>query len=248
MGLLAQRVEGPEGDDPAAALVVELHLPGGTVVLVGPGLLEVPGGELVEGYEAVRRGDVDLGEERADAVSEVEAVVVVDEILLLLEEFLPFLHVVVRLAAVFVAVEEAVVLALPLLVVQPALQLGNGRVEGSRVMVGLLVVLPLSPNGGSAGGREALGMELEAAVEAAAVGVGLEAGGVEGEEKQKDEGARYVEEEHGGRRLPPCRAPFRRRRHRRRESGRSGEGWNAKQVCGSEIWTRLTCKCSSTSH
>ena len=145
MGLLAQLVEGPEGDNPAAALVVELHLPGGTVVLAGPGLLEVPGGELVEGYEAVRRSDVDLGEERADAVSEVEAVVVVDEILLLLEEFLPFLHVVVRPAAVFVAVEEAVVLALPLLVVQPALQLGNGRVEGSHVMVVLLVMLPLSP-------------------------------------------------------------------------------------------------------
>jgi len=78
-------------------------------------------------------------------------------------------------------------------------------------------------------------VELEAAMEAAAVGVGLEAGGVEGEEKQQDESAGYVEEEHGGRRLPPRRGPFRRRRHRRGESGRSGEGWNAKQVCGSEI-------------
>lgn len=238
MGLLAQRVEGFEGDDPVAFLVVELHLPGGAVVLVGPGLLEVPAGEFIEGYEAVRRGDVDLGKERVDAVGEVETFVVVDEVLLLLEKFLPLLHVVVRLAAVFIAVEEAVVLALPLLVVQPALQLGNGRVEGSRVVVVvlLLLLMPPAPTGGSRGGWEALGVELEAAVEAAAMGVGLEAWGVGCEEKQKDEGARYVEEEHGDRRLPPRRGRCRRRRHRR--SRRWGDGWSERRACGLEIWTR----------
>lgn len=227
MGLLAQRVECPEGDDTVAVLVVKLHLPGGAVVLAGPGLLKVPAGELIEGYKAVRRGDIDLGEERADAVGEVEAVVVVDKVLLLLEEFLPLLHVVVRLAAFVIAVEEAIVLALPLLVVQPALQLGNGRVEGGRVL--LLLMLPPTPTGdnarrgGGGGGWEVLGVELEAAVEAAAVGMGLETGGVGGEEKQQHEGARYVKEEHGGRRLPPRRGRCRRRRHRRRESGRSDE-------------------------
>lgn len=59
-------------------------------------------------------------------------------------------------------------------------------------------------------------MELEAAVEAAAVGVGLEAGRVGGEDKKQDEAARYVEEENGDRRLPPRRGRWRRRRHRRR--------------------------------
>jgi len=115
------------------------------MVLVGPGLLEVPGGELVEGDESVLRGDVNLGEELADAVGDVESLVVVDEVLLILEELLPLLHVVIRLGAV----EEAVVLALPLLVVQPALQLGDGRVEGGRMVVRLL--LPPVPTGGSAG-------------------------------------------------------------------------------------------------
>lgn len=117
-------------------------------MLVGPGLLEVPGGELVEGDESVLRGNVNLGEERLDAVGDVESLVVVDEVLLLLEELLPLLHVVIRLAAV----EEAVVLALPLLVVQPALQLGDGRVEGGR-MVGFVLCLLLShvPTGGSRG-------------------------------------------------------------------------------------------------
>lgn len=117
-------------------------------MLVSPGLLEVPGGELVEGDESVLRGDVDLGEERADTVGDVESVVVVDEVLLLLEELLPLLHMVIRLAAV----EEAVVLALPLLVVQPTLQLGDGRVEGGRMVVLVLrLLLPPVPTGGSVG-------------------------------------------------------------------------------------------------
>lgn len=45
------------------------------------GDLEVPVGELVDGDGAVGGGDVDLGEEELDAVGDVEAVLVVDVVL-----------------------------------------------------------------------------------------------------------------------------------------------------------------------
>jgi hypothetical protein len=174
MGLFAQRLKVPKGDDPVAVLVVELHLPGRAMELVAPCLLEIPPDELVEGDEAVLRVKVDLGEKRPDAVRDVEAIVVIDEVLLLLEELLPVLHAVILLVSV--VVEEAVVLALPFLVLQPPLQLGDGRVEGRRT-----VVLPPASSGfaGSVGRSDSggvLGVELEAAVGAATVG--LEAGGV----------------------------------------------------------------------
>uniref|UniRef100_A0A0A9E760 Secreted protein n=1 Tax=Arundo donax TaxID=35708 RepID=A0A0A9E760_ARUDO len=96
----------------------------------------------------------------------------------------------VRLAVA--AVEEAVVLALPLLVIQPPLQLGDCRVECV-----VMVVLPpiptgIGPGGGGSGGWEALGVELETAGVAAAVG--LDARGVGGEDEQQDEGKCHVEE------------------------------------------------------
>lgn len=180
MGLLAQRPESREGDDPVAVLVVELHLPGGAMELVAPGLIEVPPDELIEGDEVVLGAEVDLGEKRADAVGDVEEIVVVDEVLFLLEEVLPLLHVVVLLG---VAMEDAVVLALPLLVLQPPLQLGDGRVKGRRVAVSSGIVDSAGPVGRSDGGG-VLGVELEAAVGAAAVG--LEAGGVGGKEYEHE--------------------------------------------------------------
>lgn len=143
MGLLASCIEVLEGDDPIAILIIELHLPAGAVELVGPGLIKVPLDELVKGYESVLRGQVDLWEERADAVVEIKAVVVVDDIFLLFEELLPLLHVLVRPAVSVFVVEEAVVLALPFLVLQPVLHLGDGRVKG--VVVMLLLMLRLSP-------------------------------------------------------------------------------------------------------
>lgn len=180
MGLLAQRLESSEGDDSVAILVVELHLPGGAMELVGPGLIEVPPDELIEGDEAVLGAEVDLGEKRADAIGDVEAIVVVDEVLFLLEEVLPLLHVVALLG---VAMEDAVVLALPLLVLQPPLQLGDGRVEGRRVAVSSGFVDGAGPVGRS-DGSGVLGVELEAAVGAAAVG--LKAGGVGGKEYEHE--------------------------------------------------------------
>lgn len=212
--------EVPVGDNPVAILVVELHLPSGAVELVGSGLLEVPPGELVEGGEAVARGEVDLGEERADAVAEVEPLVVVDEVLVLPEELLPLPHVLVRLPSAAVAVQDAVVLALPLLVLQPPLQLRDLRVEGRRVVVVLLLLRSPVSSGGCprAGPGEGgvPGVELEAAVEAAAPV--RDAGGVGGEEEQDDEREGDVEEE-GGEWGPPPRRGRRRRRHRRRDGG-----------------------------
>jgi len=86
-----------------------------------------------------------------------------------------------------VAVEEAVVLALPLFVLQPPLQLGDGWVEGRRVVV----LRPVSSgfvNGSRSVGRSHSGgvlwVELEAAVGTAAVG--LEAGRVRCQEYEEE--------------------------------------------------------------
>jgi hypothetical protein len=112
--MFTPRLEFIKGDDPVTIPIVELHLPTGAVELVGLGLIEVPFAELVDGYESVLRGNVNLWEEQTYVIIEVKAVIIVDEVLLLLEELLPFLHVLVW--PTIATMEEAVVFVLPFLV------------------------------------------------------------------------------------------------------------------------------------
>lgn len=132
-------------------LVVELHVPLGPVHRLPRRLLEVPLHQLIGTHEPIARAHIDLGEEKNDAVGDVEPLVVID-VVLGVHEVLP-LRLGVPLAVV---VGDGDVLPLPLLVLAVDLDVGDEGVEGDRRVV-------------AAAGGGGVGAEDEATVGAVAV-------------------------------------------------------------------------------
>lgn len=150
-------------------LVVELHVPLGPVHRLPRRLLEVPLHQLIGTHEPIARAHIDLGEEKNDAVGDIEALVVID-VVLHVHEVLP-LGPGLPLAVV---VGDGEVLPLPLLVLAVDLDVGDDRIEGNR-----RVVVAAAVDGG-------VGAEDEATVGSVAVG-GICRREERGEENEQEE-------------------------------------------------------------